>query len=181
MDDITVIERCIDGDREVYEMLVKKYENPVFSLVRTVVTEREDALDIVQDSFVTAFIKLDKFDKDKNFKPWIMSIAFNKSIDHLRRRKYFIKHLDMVRNEKRTKQSQNKKNTKIQDSEIFGPYLKNLSSKEKSALVMQLNLDMKAAEIGEVMNCSENTVRVHLFNARSKLKKLLELSKELKI
>jgi RNA polymerase sigma-70 factor (ECF subfamily) len=178
MDDNIIIRKCLAGDREIFEVLVNKYKNLLFSFAKTIISDHEDTVDIVQDSFVTAFTSLNKFNPEKNFKTWIMSITYNKCIDHTRRRKIFLKYFDKLKKEYKEKTFEKKQYENIEDSNLFKPALKKLSNKERSALAMQLNLNMTADEIGNVLNCSLNTVRVHLFNARSKIKKIMTSSME---
>ena len=64
-------------------------------------------------------------------------------------------------------------NMDIQESALFRPYLKILKPKEYLAIVMDVNDGYSSREIGEVLECSESTVRVHQFNARKKLKRAL--------
>jgi RNA polymerase sigma factor (sigma-70 family) len=56
--------------------------------------------------------------------------------------------------------------------------LKRLNERERTALCLQINENYTAGEIGQVLQCSENSVRVTLFKARKKLKKALRESKE---
>jgi RNA polymerase sigma factor (sigma-70 family) len=66
----------------------------------------------------------------------------------------------------------------IEESPLFYPLLKVLNAKERSALSLKLNENYSAREIAEILKCSENTVRVHLYRARRKLK--TELQKKVK-
>jgi len=67
----------------------------------------------------------------------------------------------------------------IEDTLILQDLLKKLNGKERSILTLQLNEGFAAKDLGEIFNCSENTIRVHLFKARQKLKKALKTNPEI--
>ncbi|MEY4701433.1 MAG: hypothetical protein RL326_1620 [Pseudomonadota bacterium] len=69
------------GDREAYKTLVERYQSRIFSMAVDIVKNREDAEDVVQESFVKAFLSLDKFKGDSSFFTWLYRIAFNMAVD----------------------------------------------------------------------------------------------------
>jgi RNA polymerase sigma-70 factor (ECF subfamily) len=85
--DEKLIREYFNGNKEMLEVLVKRYLKPVYSFVRYLVRDEAVAEDVTQEVFVRAWKNLKKFDKKKNFKTWIFSIAKNASIDFLRKKK----------------------------------------------------------------------------------------------
>ncbi len=73
------------GDRDAYKTLVERYQSRIFSMALNIVKNREDAEDVVQESFVKAFLSLDKFKGDSSFFTWLYRIAFNMAVDVKRR------------------------------------------------------------------------------------------------
>lgn len=63
---------------------------------------------------------------------------------------------------------------RIEDSEIFFPALKELSTKERVAITLKINDAYSASEIADVLGCAESTARVYLFHAKKKLRKILQ-------
>ena len=170
-DEIALIKRCLQGSRDSFELLVKKYQSNIMALSVNILGSYDDARDIVQETFVQAYVHLDRFDLQRNFKTWLLSIAAKRCLDFLRKRKsflnYFLKH-------SRTLQEERIREYKgIEDSEIFYPLLKRMKDKERIALVLKINEEYSAKEIASVLDCSESTARVHLFNAKQRLKKQL--------
>jgi RNA polymerase sigma-70 factor (ECF subfamily) len=80
-----LVERAAQGDRDAYRILVEKYQNRVLSLVLSMVKSREDAEDIVQESFVKAYLSLKNFRGESSFYTWIYRVAYNMAIDFQRR------------------------------------------------------------------------------------------------
>ena len=177
IDELKLIKLCLLGRRDCYEPLVKKYQSSVLAVAINILGNYDEAQDILQDTFISAYIHLDRFDTERNFKTWLISIAVNRCLDHLRKQKSFLKYF--LKQSQGSPDEQNKVYSDykvIEDSEFFLPLLKKLKEKERIALVLKMNENYSAKEIGEVLKCSENTVRVHQFNAKQKIKKWLALS-----
>ncbi|MDQ1353686.1 MAG: type pilus assembly protein PilQ [Acidobacteriota bacterium] len=75
--------------------MVKKYQSHVIALAINILGNRDDALDMAQETFVQVYTNLGRFDTQRNFKTWVLSIAAKRCLDHLRKRKsifkYFLK------------------------------------------------------------------------------------------
>lgn len=79
--------RCArQGDADAFTLLVEKYQDRVYNVVYRMVGDRQEALDLAQDTFVRAFEGLHGFNARKPFGAWLLRIATNASIDRLRRR-----------------------------------------------------------------------------------------------
>ena len=170
--DNIIIEKALKGDIEAFEALVKKYQASLIALAWNILGDPDDARDVAQETFFQVYTHLDRFDLKRNFKTWLFSIAVKRSIDHTRKKKSFFKYFNL-----QTKEMNPGAKTKavdIEDSEIFYPLLKKLKHKERIAISLKVNEGYSAKEIAAVINCSESTARVHLFNARKKLKELIK-------
>lgn len=77
---------AVGGDRRAFEELVRRHKGPLYRFVRRYVGEPDDAYDVVQDSFVSAWISLRRFDVMKSFGAWLRTIALNKCRDYGRRK-----------------------------------------------------------------------------------------------
>jgi len=166
MEDKELIEECLRGNMNAFSLIVKKYQSTLLSISWNILRDMEEAKDSVQEAFLQAFQNLEKFDQKRNFKNWLFSIAYKRAVDRRRRINFFFKRIrEIKRNEERTFE---------QNREEIWEMLEKLNSKEKTAILLQALEGFTAKEIGDVIGCSENTVRVHIFNARRKLKKLLK-------
>ena len=86
MDEAQLIKTAMAGDREAFGQLVRLHQARLRALVALTVTDREDVLDIVQESFVDAWRGLDRFDATREFGPWLRTICRNRVLKHLRDR-----------------------------------------------------------------------------------------------
>lgn len=86
-DDHSLIERCLAGDRAAFEDLMRRHEDRVFAVCLRTLRDREAALDATQDTFITVFRKLDRFDGRSAFTTWLHRVAVNTALDRIRREK----------------------------------------------------------------------------------------------
>jgi RNA polymerase sigma-70 factor (ECF subfamily) len=80
-----LVERARKGDRDAFRELVERYQRKIATLALGMLRNREDALDVVQETFTKAFQSLDRFKGDASFYTWTYRIAVNLCIDHQRR------------------------------------------------------------------------------------------------
>jgi RNA polymerase sigma-70 factor, ECF subfamily len=87
--DEELVARCRSrgGDRAAFEMLVQRYERELYSYLRRYIGDATLAEDAFQATFLQVHLKLDKFDPQRRFRPWLYTIATNQAIDAQRRNK----------------------------------------------------------------------------------------------
>ncbi len=85
--DREIIKRTLRGDIKAFEMIVRKYQQPLANYIGRMVGDRELALDFTQDVFVKAYASLRSFEPKYRFKTWLYTIASNLVIDHWRKKK----------------------------------------------------------------------------------------------
>ena len=83
--DRDLVARVIAGDREAYRVLVEKYQQRALGIALEIVKSREDAEDIVQESFVKAYLSLPEFKNQSAFYTWLYRIVYNMAIDFKRK------------------------------------------------------------------------------------------------
>jgi RNA polymerase sigma-70 factor (ECF subfamily) len=86
-DDQRLVKRALKGDREAYEMIVRRYQQSVLNYVGRMVRERELALDLSQDVFIKAYAALRSYRPRFKFSTWLFTIASNTVIDYWRRKR----------------------------------------------------------------------------------------------
>jgi RNA polymerase sigma-70 factor (ECF subfamily) len=87
MDDRILIDRCRRGDELAWEHLVRRYQARVCSVAYSYTGSEEEALDVAQEVFVRVWKRLDSCRDPERFAAWLLRIARNACLDHLRRRK----------------------------------------------------------------------------------------------
>ena len=87
IDESAVVAQAREGDTTAFGELVRRYEGRIFRLAQHVTQNREDAEDVLQETFMKAYEHLDQFKGDSKFYTWIVRIAVNQALMKLRRQK----------------------------------------------------------------------------------------------
>src|ERR1700676_2391488 len=82
-----VLARARQGDSEAFRVLVERHSRPMFRLAFRMTGNEQDAEDIVQDTFLRAYRRIEKFDERASFGTWLYRITVNCSLDLVRARK----------------------------------------------------------------------------------------------
>lgn len=85
-DDQELVLLCRRGDERAAREVVTRFERPVFSLIYRMVRDRELAEDLAQEAFLRTLNNLNRYDTTYKFSSWLFKIAYNLTIDHLRKR-----------------------------------------------------------------------------------------------
>jgi len=171
-----LLERIKRGDREAFTELVRLHQKRIFLLAFSFFHNREDAMDIVQETFLRFYQKIHSFQKGKNFQSWILQIAKNLCIDHYRKN-------HSQRKEWRSDKNIEEMNLPSQDNHdsnrasdlkaIFSRCLENLAERQRMVFVLKHYNQLKYKEIAEVLNISQGTVKSLHFKAVRNLRDLV--------
>lgn len=172
------VQRTLAGDPQAFGELVRRYERDVFNLAYRMLNERGEAEDAAQEAFMRAYINLDRYDPERPFKTWLLSITSNHCIDRLRRRRLTWLSLeeplpphpaltsDIPGPEEATLASE--RNLLVQEM------LADLSPEYRLAVVLRYWYDLSYAEIAEMLGTTESAIKSRLFRARQALADYLE-------
>lgn len=83
-----LILRCREGDRQAYHQLYKLYSRAMYNVGYRIVNDSDEAKDVLQDSFISAFNSLDSYRGDASFGAWLKRIVVNKAINLVRKRRF---------------------------------------------------------------------------------------------
>lgn len=83
--DLELVAETLEGNALSFQLLVERYQDRVFGLVRHYARSQEEVEDIVQDTFLKAFRRLDSFQQQASFSTWLCRIAVNTALDFLKR------------------------------------------------------------------------------------------------
>ena len=87
LDESVLVAQARQNDSAAFSELVRRYEGKIFRLAQHVTQNREDAEDVLQETFMKAYEHLDQFQGNSKFYTWIVRIAVNQALMKLRRRK----------------------------------------------------------------------------------------------
>ena len=172
LEDNDLVTRSLAGDTRSYEELVRRYERLVGKVLYPYARRETSAEDLVQETFLRAYDRLETFNPDYRFKTWLLTIANNLGVDTLRRRREVVEF-----------------NQEIHSGAAGGPELAALQSDRARAvrgaiedlpetygvpLILRYTEDMSYAEIAEVLDVTVAAVKSRLFRARNMLAEKLQ-------
>jgi RNA polymerase sigma-70 factor, ECF subfamily len=96
--DANLVREAQAGVAGAYSELVRRYQDRIYTVITGMVSAREDALDLTQETFLKAYTGLSRFRHDAGFYTWLYQIAVHLCIDHNRKRKRHLEPLPLDRN-----------------------------------------------------------------------------------
>ncbi len=183
MDELELIRQAGQGDESAFEQLVIAYEKPVYNLCLRMCGDRDEAFDLSQDTFIKAWHAISMFQGDSKFQTWLMRIASNTCIDHLRKkkRKNVIPMTDLDREDEPLERQIADYETdpavlaeKAQDHEAVREAMSRLPDQDRLILSMRAIEDMSYREIGEALELQPGTVKSRISRAREKIRRSLD-------
>ena len=178
-EDLSLVRKAKSGNRKAFGRLVMKYQKRIYFTVRKMVLDHGDTNDIVQDTFVKAFLNLNRFDESYAFYPWLHRIAVNTAINHLnkqaRRKESFLvdgneEFHDTFKSASNPVKEMEQKDLK---DHLYAA-MKQLPPDQRAVFVLRTSEELSYQEISEQLDISIGTVMSRLSRAREKLKILLE-------
>jgi RNA polymerase sigma-70 factor (ECF subfamily) len=184
-EDDAIIARVLKGDRPAFRTLVEKYERRAYSIAFQILRNEEDARDVVQESFVKAFLSLAQFEAKAGFYTWLYRIVFNMAVDmkrKLSRRENGAVSLD---SEDRVKvegdaalqspvsESPLEKLSRREDVALLDRAMSSLSDEHRTVLVLREIDGLSYEEIAVILKISKGTVMSRLHYARKRLHEVL--------
>jgi RNA polymerase sigma-70 factor (ECF subfamily) len=181
-DEIQLIQSALRGDSASFGILVSRHQDRLFSCVLNIMGDPDETEDVVQESFIQAYLKLDTFQHNSQFFTWLYRIAFNNALSRRRRRRPTLS-LDLARessgSEPNSPGEQPDANLiRLEKIEQLRDALLELSDDHRIILTLREMQEKSYEDIAEILEISIGTVRSRLSRARNALKAQLELSQD---
>ncbi len=168
-----LVARVRNGDTDAFGELVRRYQRRAYAIAHRLMRQREDAEDLVQDAFMTALDKLDAFDDRRPFGPWLFRILVNRGTSQIRARK-----LRATEEVPVTVGDESATPDRLAERAETGARVRAAIAElpDRQQLVVQLyEIDgFSTAEVAEMLEIAEPTVRWTLHAARKRLRAELE-------
>ena len=161
-----IISLAIKGDKKAFEMIIDKYKEYIYKTAFMYTKNEHDASDVYQETIYKAFLNIEKLQNPAFFKTWIIRILINNTKDKIKKESKTVLYdtEDYLIDIK----------TYDLDSNIdLYEAVDRLSGNQKTAVLLKYISDLKVTEIAQIMDCTENTVKSHLYRAMKNLKKEL--------
>lgn len=165
-----LIEECKKGNNKAQYMLYNQYSKAMYNLAYRMTNNREDAEDILQETFVDCFRNISTFRFESTFGAWLKTILINRSINHLRKKKI---NLILLENVPETIAGEDE-NEEIYDTGKVFKCIELLPDGYRVILTLYLLEGYDHTEISQILDISESTSKSQYSRAKAKLRKLLK-------
>jgi RNA polymerase sigma-70 factor (ECF subfamily) len=165
--------RAHGGDLEAFGLLVERYADQARRLARAILTNPDDGDDAAQDAFLSALKNLDRYDPSRPFGPWLMRIVANAATDRHRRRKVrATEELPATTPASDAGPDADTDRRALLDA-LYEALMK-LPERQRIAVVLFDVEGYQHAEIAEMLEVPQGTVRSDVFHARRALRSALK-------
>lgn len=177
-DEPELIAACLRGEQQAYALLMQRHQDRLFGALFRFLGNTEDALDVAQEAFLSAFSALDRFKGGARFYTWLYRIAMNHAIDLRRRSQH--KRTPRRVEEQAPHAPDNRSPSpavRLEQEETVAQLqaaLQQLSAEHRAVLVLKDLEGLRYEEIADIIKVPIGTVRSRLHRARLELKEILE-------
>jgi len=165
VDDRKIIERILDGDTEAFNLLVRQWEKPIYNFIVRLVGDREEAMDLCQESFMKAYRELGTLKDRDRFSSWLYRIAHNTCFSRLRKDQG----KTFVELEPETRASR----SSIESRLAVEKALQQLPEDQREVVVLKVFQGLKFDEIAAIQGAPVSTVKSRLYMGFEKLRSIL--------
>jgi len=184
--DQELVRLCRRGDERAAREILARFETPVFSLIYRMVRDRELAEDLAQEAFVRTLNNLRRYDPSYKFSSWLFKIAYNLTIDHLRKRGLDTVSIqgapDAVTAERQAAtsiavESRDERPDELLEARELGVEIESavgaLRPEYRTAIILRHIEGHSYDEIAKIMEVPLGTVKTYIHRARRELKTAL--------
>ncbi len=173
--DAQVVRDVLDGDRDAYRLLVRRYGDVMHRHALRMVGDSDAAADVVQQAFVTGYKKLRSCRDPERVGAWLFRITANRCRDHLRRaRKRRVVPLDAVAEPSSPREDPGEAVARAEARTRIGVALGRLTHEQREAFILKHVEGRSYEEIAAVMDTSVAALKMRVHRARESLRPLLE-------
>ena len=183
IEESALVTQAREGDTTAFAELVRRYEGKIFRLAQHVTQNREDAEDVLQETFMKAYEHLDQFKGDSKFYTWIVRIAVNQALMKLRRRKTdksvsLDEQIDtgedtVVREIAAWGENPEQQFSREELGEVLDTAIQSLDPPYRSVFLLRDVEDLSTEETAEALGLSVPAVKSRLLRARLQLREKL--------
>lgn len=173
-----IIEECRIGNLRNFRKLIADVSPFAFSVAFRMLGDEDKAKDVVQETMITVWQKINRIKSTESFKPWMYKIVINKCYDELRASK---RKQEIITDDKTwaaiSSQIAGSQSTELENSEtalIIQNLTEKLSPKQKSVFVLCELEELSQEEAAEILNLSKKNIKANLHFARKNINEMIQ-------
>jgi RNA polymerase sigma-70 factor, ECF subfamily len=165
VDDRRIVERVLGGDAEAFNLLIRRWEKPIYNFIFRMIGDRDEAMDLCQDSFLKAFRELRTLKDPDRFSAWLYRIAHNSCFSMLRRDrgKTFVELMP----------DDHSVRSPIEVQLAVEKALQQLPEEQREAVILKVYQNLRFDEIALIQDAPISTVKSRLYMGFEKLRTYL--------
>ncbi|HLW32394.1 MAG TPA: RNA polymerase sigma factor [Aequorivita sp.] len=170
-----IIEKILEGDIELFEILLRRYNELLYRTIRSYMDYESDVEDVMQDTYIKAFEKLYQFKNEAKFSTWLIRIGINEALQRRRKSPKYqtigLQQDDTILQIEDQNIMNPERNTIYKESSTFmETAIDTLPEKYKIVFMLKEVEGMGISEISQCLHLSNSNVKVRLHRARTMLK-----------
>jgi len=163
--------RAQNGDEEAFTSLVLQYQNPVYNLCYRMLGNAQEAEDAAQETFWRAFQAIRRYDRNRSFATWLLSIAAHYCIDQQRKKRITTMEIEdwmeeVIPDHTPEPEKQVRENEERQSIQLL---LSSLNPQDRAAVILRYWYECSEEEISQALQLSVSAVKSRLHRARLRL------------
>jgi RNA polymerase sigma-70 factor (ECF subfamily) len=168
---MSLVTRCKEGDNSAYKELYSRYSAAMYNISLRILNNKDEAEDVLQESFLKAFQNMSRFDSEAAFGGWLKRVVMNGSIDVTRKRKINFVSLDHTHPVQEDEEEENKM---AYDVETIRQCVSQLPDGYRIVLTLYLFEEQSHKDIAALLGIAESTSKSQYNRARKKLIQLMQ-------
>ena len=165
------LQQALQGDEEAFANIVETYQRPVYNLCYRMLGDAIDAEDAAQETFWRAYQNLKRYDPQRSFPTWLLSIAAHYCIDQQRKRRFPILSMDLLPEEDAPDPAPNPEKVvgELEESSQMRRLLSRLGAQDRAAVILRYWYEFSEEEIARTLSLTVSAVKSRLHRARKEL------------
>ena len=182
LSDLEIVRKVLDGERELFEILMRRHNQRLYRVARSVLNNDTEAEDVLQESYVRAFTKLEQFQGKSQLSTWLSKIVLYEALARSRKKRRIVDAgalTDLEAKMGTPAQNETPQDTllRAEATKVMEDAINSLPRKYRAVIVMREVEGLNISETAESLGLTEQAVKTRLFRAHSMLRK--QIGKEL--
>lgn len=176
--DTVIIERILDGESELFEILLRRYNQILYRTIRSYLKDNSEIEDVMQETYINAYQKLYQFSNKSLFSTWLIRIGINEALQKNRKLDKIKLYTTTIEDKvyqlpDNNNMDQERKIAQIESAGYIEKAFEKLPEKYRIVFMLKEVEGMEVSEISECLAISSSNVKVRLHRGRSMMKEAL--------